>query len=212
VPGGGYARSITVSFVPEAGGQPVEATIPRDGQVDVPGIGKVSYDSFFPDFTVTNGKPDTVPINGAGFSPYSNPVAQLKIVGADGNVKTVFAVNSKIADQFYKQGTGQDGETLLINGKKTLLDSFEKVGIYHILTIQKDPGRTPVYVGFTLLILALLSVFLFSHQRIWAVVESDGGHSKVYFGGNTNRNRPAFEGRFNSLVASIVGGRGTKDE
>ncbi|HEY6328777.1 MAG TPA: cytochrome c biogenesis protein ResB [Blastocatellia bacterium] len=209
----GYARAINVSFVPAAGGQPVEAAISRDAQVDVPGIGKVSYDDFFPDFTVTDGKPDTVPIMGEGnFTPYSNPVAQLKIVGTDGNVKTVFAVNPKMADQFYKQGTGQDSDTLLINGDKTLLNNFEKVGIYHVLTIQYDPGRAPVYVGFTLLILALLSVFLFSHQRIWAVLDSDGGHSKVYFGGNTNRNRPAFEGRFNSLVGSIVGERGTKDE
>jgi len=61
-----------------------------------------------------------------------------------------------------------------------------------------------------LLVLALCSVFFFSHQRVWAVIEPDGDGSKIYFGGNTNRNRPAFEGRFNSLVQSVTGG--PKDE
>lgn len=213
----GYARSITVSFVPEAGGQPVEVTIPRDAQVDVPGIGKVSYDDFYPDFNMTtDGKLETADMG--EFSPYSNAVAQLRIQEPDGKVQTALALNSKMAADMDKQGVRDsfvaNGQTILlrINSEKAVLTNFEKVGVYHILTIQYDPGRTPVYVGFTLLILALLSVFLFSHERIWAVVESDGGHSKVYFGGNTNRNRPAFEGRFNSLVESIVGGRGTKDE
>ena len=69
-----------------------------------------------------------------------------------------------------------------------------------------DPGRTPVYLGFGLLTLSLCMVFFYSHQRVWAVVEPDGKHTRIYFGGNTNRNRPAFEARFNSLVQSVAGG------
>ena len=203
----GYARSITIKFVPVAGGQPIEATIPRDEQVEVPGIGSVSYTDFFPDFTVTNGKPDTEVVD---FSTYSRPVAQLQIVGPDKKVRPAFAVNDKMADQFYSQAAGQD--TLLVNGDRVILTGFEKVGISHILTVQYDPGRAPVYVGFTLLVVALCSVFLFAHQRIWAVVEPDGDSSKVFFGGNTNRNKPAFEARFNSLVESVLGRRGAKDE
>ena len=100
---------------------------------------------------------------------------------------------------------------LLVNGNKVLLKDFEKVSYTHTLTIQYDPGRVPVYIGFTLLVLALCGVFFFSHQRVWAVIEPDGKGSRIYFGGNTNRNRPAFEGRFNSLVQSVTGG-GTKNE
>ncbi|HEV8488112.1 MAG TPA: hypothetical protein VGV87_31615, partial [Blastocatellia bacterium] len=51
--------------------------------------------------------------------------------------------------------------------------------------------------------LSLCSVFFFSHQRVWAVIEPEGGGSKVGFGGNVNRNRNAFEGRFNLLVQSV---------
>ena len=205
----GYARSITVNFVPPNGGQGIEVTIPREGQVEVPGIGRVSYDDFFPDFTVTDGKADTAQVE---FSTYSNPVAQLRIVRPDNTVQHSFAVNAKLADSFYKDMAGQNADAVLVGGRKALLNGFEKVGLSHIMTVQYDPGRIPVYVGFTLLVMALCSVFLFSHQRVWAVIEPDGARSKVYFGGNTNRSKPAFEARFNSLVESIVGRRGTGDE
>jgi cytochrome c biogenesis protein ResB len=95
---------------------------------------------------------------------------------------------------------------LLVGGHKVLLKDFEKVSTTHTLTIQYDPGRTPVYIGFTLLVIALCGVFFFSHQRMWAVIEPAGNGSKIYFGGNTNRNKPGFEGRFNSLVHSVTGG------
>jgi len=87
-----------------------------------------------------------------------------------------------------------------------MLKSFEKVALSHTLTVQYDPGRTPVYAGFILLVLSLCGVFFFSHQRTWAVIESARGGSKIYFGGNANRNRPAFEARFNSLVQAAIGG------
>jgi cytochrome c biogenesis protein ResB len=97
---------------------------------------------------------------------------------------------------------------LLINGNKVLLKSFEKVALGHTLTIQYDPGRIPFYAGSTLLVMALCGVFFFAHQRMWAVIEPDESGSRVFFGGNTNRNRPAFEGRFNLLVQSVIGGGG----
>jgi hypothetical protein len=43
---------------------------------------------------------------------------------------------------------------------------------------------------------------------VWAVIEPNGKGSRIYFGGNTNRNKPAFEGRFNLLVKSATGGSG----
>ena len=107
------------------------------------------------------------------------------------------------------QKEGVDNK-LLVNGNKVLLKDFEKVSYTHTLTIQYDPGRVPVYIGFTLLVLALCGVFFFSHQRVWAVIEPDDKGSRVYFGGNTNRNRPAFEARFNTLVQSVTGGGSNK--
>jgi cytochrome c biogenesis protein len=206
----GNARQITITFEPVNGSgvtsEPV--TIKRDGSAEVPGIGTVRYVNFFPDFEVDASGPTTVSRD------YNNPAAQLEITGLDGKRTMAFAFNPALADQYLKKANdkvGEGGENpLLVSGNKILLRDFEKVSLSHTLTVQYDPGRTPVYIGFTLLLCALCGVFFFSHQRAWAVIEPDGKHSKIYFGGNTNRNRPAFEGPFNSLVQSVTGG--PKDE
>jgi len=207
----GNAREITVTFEPAAGGgaasQPV--TIRRNGSAEVPGIGTVSYVNFYPDFDVDESGPTTLSRD------YNNPAAQLEITGPDGKRTMSFAFNPQLAEQYLTKANDKIGKEggenpLLVNGNKILLRDFEKVSLTHTLTIQYDPGRTPVYIGFTLLVLALCGVFFFSHQRVWAVIEPNGKGSKIYFGGNTNRNRPAFEGKFNSLVQSVTGG--SKDE
>jgi cytochrome c biogenesis protein len=204
----GNARSITISFEPVEGGPATipPVTIPRGGAVEVQGIGKVSYTGFFPDFEITEGGPTT------STGDYNKPVAQLEIVMPDGKKRLAFAFNPATSEEYItkaEERVGKDGEEnpLLVNGNKIVLKDFEKVALGHTLAVQYDPGRTPVYIGFTLLVLALCGVFFFSHQRVWAVVEPHNEWSKVYFGGSTNRNKPAFEGRFNLLVRSVIGGR-----
>jgi cytochrome c biogenesis protein len=202
----GNARQITITFEPAAGGPALPpVTIKRNGSTEVPGIGVVKYVGFFPDFDVDNSGPTTLSRD------YNNPAAQLEIIKPDGKRTMSFAFNPQLSDQYLTKANekvGKDGgdNPLLVNGNKVILRDFEKVSLNHTLTIQYDPGRTPVYIGFTLLIIALCGVFFFSHQRVWAVIEPNGKQSKIYLGGNTNRNRPAFEGRFNSLVQSVTGG------
>ena len=203
----GNARQITIAFEPAAGGGAAlpPVTIRRNGSAEVPGIGTVRYVNFYPDFDVDSSGPTTLSRD------YNNPAAQLEIAGPDGKRTMSFAFNPQLAEQYLTKANekvGKEGgeNPLLVNGNKIILRDFEKVSLTHTLTIQYDPGRTPVYMGFTLLVIALCGVFFFSHQRVWAVVEPNGRDSKIYFGGNTNRNRPAFEGRFNSLVQSVTGG------
>lgn len=206
----GNAREITVSFEPVAGGQATLAKIPRNGSVEVPGIGNVRFVEFFADFEITDSGFATVSRD------YNKPVAQLEITAPDGRRQTALALGPQAATELLgraderSQKEGIDNK-LLVNGSKVLLKDFEKVSFTHTLTIQYDPGYTPVYIGFTLLVLALCSVFFFSHQRVWAVIEPDSNGSRVYFGGNTNRNRPAFEARFNTLVQAVTGG-GSRNE
>lgn len=196
----GYARSILVRFEPTSGGAAKEVVIPRNGTTDVEGIGKVTYKSFYPDFQITDSGPTSI-------SPdYNNPAAQLEITQLDGQRKPAFAFNSELAERFLGEvgtKTESGNELLLINGHKVLLVSFEKAAMGHTLAVQYDPGRLPAYIGFLLLCAALCAVFFFSHQRVWVVVESEGTGSKVYLGGNTNRNKPAFEGRFNSINEAV---------
>jgi cytochrome c biogenesis protein len=181
----GNARQITVRFEEEGS----DVTIPRDQTMDVEGVGRVSYTGFYPDFTMEGGRA------ASASADYENPVAELRIETPGGQARRAYAFNRRMYDQRPADGASDE---------KILLKDFEKVATSHTLTVQYDPGREPVYVGFALLTLALGAVFFFSHQRVWAVIEGDGKKSKIHFGGNTNRNRPAFEGRFNSLVKSAV--------
>ncbi|MEW6208755.1 MAG: cytochrome c biogenesis protein ResB [Acidobacteriota bacterium] len=198
----GNARSVTISFEPLSGGGAKRVTIPRDSSVSVEGIGQVAYKKFYSHFEPTGSE-------AANASPdYVNPVVELEVVG-EGRSRRVMAFNPQMldvamknSDKFTDKTTGEN--PLLVAGHKVVLRDFEKVGTAHILAVQYDPGRIPFYVGSTLLVGALLYVFFLSHQRVWAVIEPDGKGSKVYFGGNTNRNRPAFETRFNMLVESVV--------
>ncbi len=176
----GNAREITVQM----GGRDV--TMRRNQAVEVEGVGRVSYTAFYPDFAFERGRAVTES------GEYTNPVAELRIETPEG-ARRAYAFNRVMLDA---QTEAKD--------EKILLRSFEKVATSHTLTIQYDPGRLPVYWGFGLLTVALSAVFFFSHQRMWAVVETEGRKSKIHFGGNTNRNRPAFEGRFNLLVKSAI--------
>jgi cytochrome c biogenesis protein len=188
----GSARRITVRFE-NAGGRPGEATIDRNGAVELEGIGHISYTAFYPDFVFERGRAETAS------GEYNNPVAELQITAPGGKARRAFAFNAQTSE---RPQAGVPSATL--SGEKILLTSFEKVASSHTLTVQYDPGRAPVYAGFTLLFLSLCGVFFFSHQRVWAVIEPIGKHSIIYFGGSTNRNRPAFEARFNSLVKAAV--------
>ena len=206
----GNARQVTLNFEPIDGTEPQSVTIPRDGSVDVKGVGRVTYADFLPDFVLGRQGPTTR-------SPdYNNPAALLEITTSDGSARRAFAFyHEDAARELTAAITKQMGQVeadkaTIVSGNKVSLKDFEKVSAAHTLTIQYDPGRTPVYIGFSLLIMALCGVFFFSHQRVWAVIEPNGKGSKIYFGGNTNRNRPAFEGRFNSLVQAVT--RGSKNE
>ena len=183
----GYARQVTVRFS-RPGEPPREVTIDRNGSAEVEGIGQVAYDNFYPDFRFDKGR--AISVSG----DFNNPVAELRITDANGKSRREFAYGAEA-------GGGAPAE-----GEGIFLQSFEKVAVAHTLTVQYDPGRTPVYLGFALLTLSLCAVFFFAHQRVWAVIEPEGRGSQIYFGGNTNRNRPAFEARFSSLVNAALGG------
>ena len=205
----GNARSVKVIFKPVSAAQPIEVNIPRNGTVNIEGIGSVSYVQFLPDYIRTAEGPTSA-------SPdYNNPAAVLTI----DDKQAVMAFNLQLAERVLTaRGKSEDGatgedNTVRVNGLSyvVLLKEFEKASLTHSLEVRRDPGQNPFYIGSMLLLLALGCVFFFSHERVWAVVEPDEKGSKVYFGGNTNRNKPAFEGRYKSFVESVIGG-GKKDE
>ena len=190
----GKARSIRLQVTPQAGGQPQELTIPRDGAATLADGTRVEFRDFAANFTVGGNNAD------AGEGVYNLPAATLAVTtpGAATPARA-FAFTPEMAERapFARQP---------VAGYTWRLVDFEKAPRAHILAIQKDPGATVVYVGFALLGLTLGYVFFFSHERVWAQVEEKGdGRFEVVAGGNTNRNQLGFEDRFWRLASAIGG-------
>ena len=204
----GNAREITLQIAPTGGGETKEVKIKRNDGAEVPGVGHLDYVNFYPDFIIEGGKP------GTESGDYNNPAAQLQVTSPDGKVRGAFAFTAAKTEEFVKQNGKEAEDVMTVAGYKFLLKDFEKVATAHTLTVQYDPGRLPVYTGFILLVLSLCGVFLFSHQRVWAVIEpaGEGEAAHIYLGGNTNRNKLGFEARFNSLAESLSVKRGADNE
>jgi cytochrome c biogenesis protein len=188
----GKARQITLSVAPEAGGEAQQITIHRDGEVKLADGMRVEFKDFFSDFTLEDGRPATQ-------SPdYNNPAAVLRVFNAAGQFERAYAFQQGKAD-------GAPMANRAVNGYRFRLTNFERVGDAHILSVQRDPGSSVVYLGFILLTLTLAAVFLFAHQRVWARIEPRGANEfEVVIGGNTNRNKLGFEDRFRKLLEAIT--------
>jgi len=80
-----------------------------------------------------------------------------------------------------------------------------KLGHFTGLQVSHEPGQWAVWAGVILLGVGLAFVFYVVHTRIWAVPVRDQktGKYALWIGGSANRNRDAFEQRFNDLVAKI---------
>lgn len=186
----GSARNVTLKLTPQAGGEPLTVTIARGGSQTLADGTKIEFLNFFSDFTLNGGRPDN------NSNDYEKPAVQLKVTTPTGEQKTVYAFQMELPD-----GAPVGAP---FGGYKYKLEDFERVPLAHVLSIQHDPGKRVVYLGFFLLPLTLCAVFFFSHQRVWVVIEEkEQGLIQVTLGGNTNRNRLAFEDRFKKL-ASVV--------
>ena len=167
-------------------------TIPRDGSATLPDGTVVALADFRADFSAG-------PEEDGDTSDYSNPAAILKVKTPQGQTENAFAFSPAMAENAPIAKKPVAGYTY------RLID-FERVPFMHALSIQHDPGSPVVYLGFLLLALTLVNVFFFSHQRIWALIEEKAsGSYEVTMGGNTNRNRLGFEGRFKRLTNLISG-------
>jgi cytochrome c biogenesis protein len=188
----GKARSVKVAVTPQAGGAAEELNIQRNGKATLSDGTLVEFKDFAANFSV--GGED-----GNQEGTYNNPAATLSVTPPGGKATRAFAFTPEMAERapFAKQP---------VAGYTWRLVDFEKAPKAHILSVQKDPGSTVVYVGFTLLALTLAHVFFSSHQRVWALIEEKGkGAYEVVLGGNTNRNQLGFGDRFKKLVAATGG-------
>jgi cytochrome c biogenesis protein len=80
-----------------------------------------------------------------------------------------------------------------------------KMGHFTGLQVSHEPGQWGVWSGVVLMGIGLAFVFYVVHMRFWVVPVRDPktGKNSLWIGGTANRNRDAFEQRFNDLVALV---------
>jgi cytochrome c biogenesis protein len=80
-----------------------------------------------------------------------------------------------------------------------------KLGHFTGLQVSHEPGQWVVWAGVVLMGFGLAFVFYVVHMRFWAVPVRDAKTGKywLWIGGSANRNRDAFEQRFNDLVSAV---------
>lgn len=186
----GKARAATILIQPE-NGNPQEITLSRGGETTLPNGAKLKWENFVADFVV--GKNGQIASNSGD---YNNPALVMALTNGDGETKRVYA----FADELPPNAPINQP----VMGYRFHLANFEKVAAGHVLSINKDPGKTPFYVGGVILIAALLGVFFFSHRRVWALVEEKSpGIYELVLGGNTNRHQTAFDDDLKRIAAAI---------
>lgn len=183
------ARSITVNAKPANGGAAESVTIPRDGSTTLADGTKITFSEFRGNFRIGPEDPNEDTSN------FENPAAVLRVTAPGDTPQTAYAFGSQMA-------------SIPVAGKPVVgytyeLADYEKASDKHILSVQRDPGATVVYIGFGLLVLTLIAVFFFSHQRVWAAIEPAEGGTLVVLGGNTNRNLGTFDEKFKRFVTKL---------
>jgi len=80
-----------------------------------------------------------------------------------------------------------------------------KMGHFTGLQVSHEPGQWGVWSGVVLMGIGLAFVFYVVHMRFWVVPVRDPktGKNSLWIGGTANRNRDAFEQRFNDLVELV---------
>ena len=80
-----------------------------------------------------------------------------------------------------------------------------KMGHYTGLQVSHEPGQWGVWSGVVVMGIGLAFVFYVIHMRFWVVPLRDPqtGKCSLWIGGSANRNRDAFEQRFNRLVTLL---------
>ena len=144
---------------------------------------------------------EPVPIDGYGtirgvkYSP--------NLLGRGPALQVVVEKPGKPAAMFvlFQQQPDQDRQR-----KDALVFSFGglTVKMFTGLQVAKDPGVNVVWLGCLLLTAGMMVSFFLSHRRIWIrLAEGPHGKVEVTAGGTTNRNRPAFEKVFASVLAEV---------
>ncbi len=186
-PNGKVDKFSLVATPSYGSGQKQEIGLALNDTVSLDADTTVRFAEFFPDYAVRDGQ--VYRKSNELENPASHLVVTSKRAGKDFDVwfppLDEVADNSKAPYQF--QATDL------------------KMGYFTGLQVSHEPGQWGVWSGVVLIGVGLAFVFYVVHMRFWVVPVCDPktGKYSLWIGGSANRNRDAFEQRFNDLVALV---------
>lgn len=188
----GEASDVTIEIT-APNGNPQTIKLERNQPVSVDGLGQVTFAGFRAN-VLNEQAPD-----------YSRPAAELEIVKPNGERVRTAAFSAETVELMKSQSQMAGMvDRLNVDGYRLTLKEFTRAPSFHVLQVQYDPGVDYTYLGYIVLCSTLIAVFMFSHDRVWAVIErtKDDGVF-LHLGGHTNRNQLGFERKFAKLVESL---------
>jgi cytochrome c biogenesis protein len=183
----GKVKVLLVATPSSGSGEKREIALAVNDIVPLDADTTVRFAEFFPDFAVREGQ--VYKKSNYMDNPAAHLVVTSKKAGTDFDVwlpaLDEVADNSKAPYQFQAVDL--------------------KMGHYTGLQVSHEPGQWGVWSGVVLIGVGLSFVFYVVHTRFWVVPVSDPktGKCSLWIGGSANRNRDAFEQRFNHLVALL---------
>jgi cytochrome c biogenesis protein len=184
----GKVDKLMLAITPSNGsGAKQEIGLALNDTVSLDADTTVRFAEFFPDFAVRDGQ--VYKKSNYLDNPAAHLVVSSKKAGKDFDVWLPpideVADNSKAPYQF--QATDL------------------KMGHYTGLQVSHEPGQWGVWSGVVLIGIGLAFVFYVVHMRFWVVPVCDPktGKYSLWIGGTANRNRDAFEQRFDHLVELV---------
>lgn len=169
------ASTATVTARSMDGGRPETITLSPGKKREIPGYGRVSAIDYRNDFQ--------------GFGPALLVVLE-KFSG--GPPVEIWLLQSR--PEFDKNRG--DSHYLSFSGINEIF--------YTGLQVARDPGVNVVWAGCTLMVVGIMIAFFLSHQRFWIrLSQTADGRVEVVLAGSANKNRLAFEKKYEKIQADM---------
>ena len=189
----GKVDKLMLTATPSGGsGEKKEIGLAVNDTVSLDPDTTVRFAEFFPDYAVRDGQVYRKS------NQLENPAAHLIVTAKVAGTKT----GTKDFDVWFPPI-----EEVADNSKSPWQLQATDLKMQHFtgLQVSHEPGQWGVWSGVVLLGVGLAFVFYVVHMRFWVVPVCDRktGKCLLWIGGSANRNRDAFEQRFNDLVALV---------
>jgi len=192
----GDASRVVIGIRREGSSEEEAVPLKKNQAANIQGLGQIKFVRFLSDFRAGS-------LMESMSGRYENPAAQLEVTDSAGEKRILWVFDERMTEVLEKRQAKESMPGLTLRGYRLALKEFDKVGFEHTLQVQYDPGVNAVYLGFILLCASLVVVFMFSHERVWAVIEPAEAGDLIHVAAHASRNEGRLRERFQSLMREL---------